>query len=141
MTCTIRFLSGTDIDTDLKRAFKLFGSFERPPYTLPAGFNVTKMLEFKSSGTDLPSNTTESLCLRIEVWIAWICCETIDNTSPSSWLNSSKQPEAPHCTHPVKMRQIDLTSMQSPQLNTSTCRLIACPKALTDSVLPVPTGP
>ena len=39
------------------------------------------------------------------------------------------------------MRPIDLESMPSSQLKTSTCRPKAPPSALTDSVLPVPAGP
>eukprot|EP00962_Isochrysis_galbana_P019611 scaffold5708_cov107-Isochrysis_galbana.AAC.11 len=50
-------------------------------------------------------------------------------------------PQAPHLMRPTKMRPIDLESMPSSQLKTSTCRPKALPSALTDSVLPVPAGP
>ena len=77
----------------------------------------------------------------IAPWMIWICCEISDSWSGSSRLNSSKQPHAPHLTSPTKMRPIDLESMPSSQLKTSTCRPNALPSALTDSVLPVPAGP
>ena len=49
-TSAINSLSGTDIATGLNNCFKLSGNLERPPYPLPAGFNVTKipLFEFTS---------------------------------------------------------------------------------------------
>ena len=56
-------------------------------------------------------------------------------------MNSSKQPQAPHFIKPIKILPIDLKSIPSSQLNTKTYLPKAYPKALTDSVLPVPAGP
>ena len=44
-----------------------------------------------------------------------------DNYSSKRRLNSSKQPQAPHFTRPIKIRPIDLKSKPSSQLNTNTC--------------------
>jgi hypothetical protein len=56
-------------------------------------------------------------------------------------LNSSKQPQAPVCTRPEKVRASESTVMWSEQLNTATCRPRFLPRSFTVSVLPVPAGP
>jgi hypothetical protein len=56
-------------------------------------------------------------------------------------LNSSKHPQAPTWHRPTKMRPIAWKSNVSSQLNTKTKRPNWCPRALTDSVFPVPAGP
>lgn len=64
-----------------------------------------------------------------------------DNYSSKSLLNSSKQPQAPHFTRPINILPMLLKSMPSSQLNTKTYLPNNYPKALTDSVFPVPAGP
>jgi len=56
-------------------------------------------------------------------------------------LNSSKHPQAPHLTNPMKILPIDLKSNPSSQLKTRTYLPNVYPSAFTDSVLPVPAGP
>ena len=75
MTSAIISLFGADIATARKSAFKLSGSFERPPYPLPAGFMVTKIPAFASTSVVVPSSSILGCRALIAAWITWICCE------------------------------------------------------------------
>ena len=63
------------------------------------------------------------------------------NILSSNLLNSSKQPQIPTLHNPKNILPIDWKSNESSQQNTSTIFPKLWPKALIDSVLPVPAGP
>ena len=58
-----------------------------------------------------PSSSVEGSLVFSAACIVWICIDTADNTASSKRLNSSKQPQAPHFTKPMKIRPIDFTSI------------------------------
>ena len=57
-TSAMSSLSGFDMATARKSAFKLSGNLERPPYPFPAGFIVTNMPALKSTCVTEPSSST-----------------------------------------------------------------------------------
>ena len=132
---------GTVIATERNSCFRLSGSLLRPPYPFPAGLRVTKMPASWFTSISRAMNVMVVARDFSAAWMVWICDDTALRTSSSRRLNSSKHPRAPHFSRPVKMRPMDLKSNSSSQLNTKTCRPMACPRAFTDSVLPVPAGP
>lgn len=86
-TSAISSLSGTDIAIGLKSCFKLSGSFDLPPYPLPAGFKVTKMPELKFTTMSLPKRWICFCFDLIASWIIWICWEIADNCYSNKRLN------------------------------------------------------
>ena len=140
-TSAMSSLSGTDIATGLNNCFRLSGNFDLPPYPFPAGFIVTKIPASLFTSIFLFSSSTVGSWFLIAHWMTWICWEIAESCSSKSLLNSSKHPQAPHFTSPMKILPIDLKSMPSSQLNTRTCLPKAYPRAFTDSVFPVPAGP
>ena len=99
---------------------------------------MTKMAELKSTLMLMPMKRHSGFLNLMASCTTWICCDTAESWSSLRRLNSSKQPHAPQRTRPMMMRPIDLKSMPSSQLKTSTCRPSVAPSILTDSVLPVP---
>lgn len=122
----------------LNNCFRFSGRLDLPAYP---GFMVTKLPTWGLSLTYFPINSI-LFCLSLNpVWITKICWEQADNILYSNLLNSSKHPQAPTWHKPIKIRPIAWKSKVSSQLKTNTNRPSWAPKALTDSVLPVPAGP
>ncbi|KAH3668240.1 hypothetical protein OGAPHI_001994 [Ogataea philodendri] len=70
-----------------------------------------------------------------------ICVEIADNILLSNLLNSSKQHHEPTRQIPIRILLTLWKSKVSSQQNTSTIIPRFCPRALIDSVFPVPAGP
>lgn len=116
----INSLSGTLIATGLNSYFKLSGNLLRPPYPFPAGLRVTKIAEFLLTSTVYPISYIVYSDSLIAHWMIWIYYEIAESCSSSNLLNSSKHPQAPHFTNPMKILPILLKSKPSSQLNTKT---------------------
>ena len=97
--------SGTIMVTGRKSALRLSGSSVRPAYP---GFMVMKMPVRLSQAISLPSNWNLVRSFFRASWICLIWDDTTESTSASMRLNSSKQPQAPHCTRPAKMEPMAL---------------------------------
>lgn len=91
--------SGTTMDTDLNKFFKLFGSSDRPAYP---GFRVMNTAQSGLSLILVSSNKTVLDCFFRAVWIDIITWEMRDNTLVSMRLNSSKQTHEPLEEIPLK---------------------------------------
>ena len=130
-----RIKQGGDGDSYFKALFQAAQHNKNRDYRI----NIEHILIHKS-GHLQPSFFPSCSDLRAS-WIVCTCWDTADNILSSSLLNSSKQPQAPTWHRPTKIRPIAWKSNVSSQLKTSTKRPNWWPRALTDSVLPVPAGP